>query len=251
MLAWEKLSDEEKEIVSIIKEAFSDEVKDWHVTKKTFSPSKLVYGSGGCARFWYQMFSGVDSHDVYSHTSQRAMASGTASHDDLQKKLSNSDLNIIIEQELTYDDPPIRAFADGVICGSGGEKIPLEIKTTRTEAYEYRDKSFTPADYNVLQLLCYMKILESDKGFLLYEDRNNFDNLIIPVYMDAKNQKIIDDAFNWMRETRAAWEAGTMPKYFTGRRSNSKICKDCPIKQACDNAGEGVVDLPLLKDYNK
>lgn len=251
MLAWEKLSEEEKEIVASIKGSFSPETKVHFVTKKTFSPSKLVYAQGGCSRFWYFMFNGVESHDVYSHESQRAMASGTAAHDDLQKKLTDSGLDIVIEQELTYGSPPIRAFADGVITTKDDKKIPLEIKTTRTEAFEYRERSFIPADYNVLQLLCYMKILGADKGFLLYEDRNSFETLIIPVYMDEKNQKLIDDTFKWMEETRAAWEEQKMPKYFTGRRSNSKICKDCPVKAHCDSVGEGVIDLPLLKDYNK
>lgn len=248
MLAWEKLSDEEKEIVSQIKSSFAPETKVQFVTKKTFSPSKIVYAEGGCPRFWYFMFSGVEAHNVYSHESLRAMAAGTAAHDELQKRLAESDLDIVIEQELLYDDPPIRSFADGVITTSEGNKIPLEIKTTRTEAYGYRESSFIPAEYNVLQLLCYMKILGADKGLLLYEDRNSFDNLIIPVYMNEENTKIVDDAFQWLRDVRVAFDVGTLPKYFAGRRSNSKICKTCPIKQACNDAGEGVVDLRLLKD---
>ena len=248
MLAWEKLSDEEKEIVSRIKHSFQDEVVVRRLTKKTFSPSKLVYGQGACPRFWYFMFSGVDSKETITHSSNRNMSSGTSSHDQLQKKIKeHSGLNIQIEQELRYDDPPIHAYADGVITTSDGKKIPLEIKTTRTESFEVRERNFTGLDSNVLQLLCYMKILDSDKGFLLYENRNDFNNLIIPVYMNEENKKLIDETFEWMRSVRSAFDNKTLPDYFKGRRSNSKICKECPIKETCDAAGPGVVDLELLK----
>jgi CRISPR/Cas system-associated exonuclease Cas4 (RecB family) len=248
LAAWGRLDEKEKDIVSKIKNSFSDEVTSRDVKKKSFSPSKIVWGEGACPRFWYFMFSGVTVNEVFTHESKRAMQSGTDAHADLQDKLlKRSGLDIVIEQELRYADPPIRAFADGVITTEDGKKIPLEIKTTRTEAYEVRERNFHGADGNIVQLLVYMKILGADKGFLLYEDRNDFRNLVIPVYMDEENTKLVDDLFEWMRQTRRAFDDQTIPAYFKGRRSNSKICKDCPVKELCDNTGEGIVDLPLLK----
>lgn len=248
LVAWGKLSAEEKDIVSKIKASFTEETTKKEVKKKSFSPSKIVYSEGSCPRFWYFMFSGVELEETHSHESKRAMQAGTDAHADLQDKLlRRSGLDINIEQELTNDDPPIRAFADGVITLEDGRKIPVEIKTTRTEAYEVRERNFHGADSNILQLLVYMKILGSDKGFLLYENRNDFRNLVIPVYMDEENTKLVDELFEWMRATRKAFDDTTLPMFFKGRRSNSKICKDCPVKDICDKTGEGVVDLPLLR----
>lgn len=248
LVAWGKLDAEEKAIVSKIKASFTAETVEKEVKKKSFSPSKIVYGSGSCPRFWFFMFSGVNLIETFEHESKRAMQAGTDAHADLQEKLKNrSGLDIEIEQELISTDPPIRAFADGVITTEDGKKIPLEIKTTRTEAYEVRERNFHGADSNILQLLVYMKILGADKGFLLYENRNDFRNLVIPVYMDDENTKLVDELFDWMRSTRKAYDESTLPMFFKGRRSNSKICKDCPVRTICDEAGEGVVDLPLLR----
>lgn len=248
MLAWEKLNDEEKELVYRLKSSFSDEVIIKNVQKKSFSPSKIVYNHGGCPRFWWFMFRGAETTETVKHVSSRNMNSGIASHSHLQEKIATrSGLNIKLEQELRYDDPPIYAYADAVITLSDGRKIPLEVKTTRTEAYQVRERNFSGADANVLQLLIYMKILGSDKGFLLYEDRNNFNNLIIPVTMTPENQSLVDDVFEWMRETRKAFDQDTLPMYFKGRRSNSKICQECPVRKVCDETGQGTVMIPLMR----
>lgn len=253
MLSWEKLSDQEKELVLALKGALGPETVTKFVKKTTFSPSKIVYSYGGCPRFWNFMFSGVETTDTIEFKNYRAMESGTAAHESIQKKLDpeNSGIDIIIEQELTNQDPPIRAFADGVVKLLDGSTVPLEIKTTSDQGYEARNRHFKGAEYNILQLLVYMKIVGSNLGLLLYENRNDFENLVIPVFMDEKNSKIVDDAFQWMREVRAAWTDAKMPTYFSGRRVNSKICKSCPVKKQCDAAGEGVVMIPLLKDFNK
>jgi hypothetical protein len=48
-----------------------------------------------------------------------------------------------------------------------------------------------------------------------------------------------------MREVRKNWENQTLPT--KNYRSNSKICKSCPIKKACESAGTGVVKLKSLE----
>lgn len=248
-LAWERLSPGERELIIKIKESFSDKVEEKEVKKKSFSPSRVVYAHGGCPRFWYQMFHGTHIKEVYTHTDQRSMSSGRSSHEDLQEKLQAGSLVVSLEQKLTYDDPPIMSFADAVIKVDG-KLLPVEIKTARSEAYEARERNFQGTDYHTLQLLFYMKMLDADKGFLLYENRNTFENIIVPVFMTEENSKIVEDAFEWMRQVRAASDADTVPKFFKGRRINSKICTGCPIRKECDELGHGVVDLPLLKDFH-
>lgn len=248
MLAWEKLSEDQKELVQRLKSSFGDDTKTKFTKKKSFSPSKIVYSHGGCPRFWTFMFGGAETTETFSHVSSRNMASGVASHDSLQRMIKDrSGLPIELEKELRFDDPPIHAYADGVITMRDGSLVPLEIKTTRTEAYQVRERNFSGAEANILQLLVYMKILDSDMGLLLYEDRNDFNNLIIPIYMTEENRQLVDDAFEWMKETKRAFDEDTLPMYFKGRRVNSKICQECPVRELCDEKGQGVIELPLLR----
>jgi hypothetical protein len=96
-----------------------------------------------------------------------------------------------------------------------------------------------------------MKILGTDLGFVMYENKNTYDKIMIPVRMTPEHQETIDNAWAWMQETRKAYEDDEMPKYFKNRRKNSKICGQCAIKEACDEAGDGTVYIPLLKDYSR
>jgi hypothetical protein len=54
-----------------------------------------------------------------------------------------------------------------------------------------------------------------------------------------------------MRVVRKAWEDKTLPT--KNYRSNSKICKTCPIRDACDQAGIGEIKIKSLEplDENK
>jgi hypothetical protein len=52
-----------------------------------------------------------------------------------------------------------------------------------------------------------------------------------------------------MRDVRKAWEDKTLPT--KNYRSNSKICKNCPIKKACGEAGVGVVKIASLEELSE
>jgi hypothetical protein len=56
-------------------------------------------------------------------------------------------------------------------------------------------------------------------------------------------------AFQWMRDVRKAWEDKTLPT--KNYRSNSKICKNCPIKKACGEAGVGVIKIASLEELSE
>jgi len=56
-------------------------------------------------------------------------------------------------------------------------------------------------------------------------------------------------AFEWMREVRKAWEDKTLPE--KNYRSNSKICKTCPIREACNIAGTGEIKLKSLEPLDE
>ena len=247
LLAAEKLTAEQKDLVRKIKESFTDETKKSYIKKKTFAPSSLGWGEGKCPRAWFIKFTGVDIEQTTSFKQKSNMDSGSDRHDFLQKYLAaNEELEIVIEQELKSIDPPIRAFADAVLK-LGEEYIPLEIKTASDQAYGYRVSSFKPAAYNKLQLLIYCFILDAKLGLLFYENRNDFENLIIPVFM-ADEKEYMDYLVQWLRDVYAAFESGFIPNFFEGKRKNSKICNECVFAQQCEDIGEvdGGKNIDLL-----
>ena len=130
-----------------------------------------------------------------------------------------------------------------------GEELLGEIKTMMNEGFEYRKAHNKPKTGHLVQLLIYMKILKKAKGVLIYENKNNHELLVIPVEVNDHYRKWIDEAFEWMRVVRKSWEVKEMPT--KNYRSNSKVCKNCPIKKACDEAGVGVVKIASLKELSE
>jgi CRISPR/Cas system-associated exonuclease Cas4 (RecB family) len=88
-----------------------------------------------------------------------------------------------------------------------------------------------------MQLLIYMKILGRKLGVLLYENKNSHELHAIPVEADEESLAWVEHAFDWMRKVRAKWESGEIPK--KPYRSNSKVCKTCPLQKACAAAPTG------------
>ena len=249
MLAWEKLTPEQRAAVQEIKNSFADKIEVKDTTKTTFSPSALGWGSGKCPRRWYFLFNGAETVETLTAESRYNMQNGTDLHEITQGMLEdNPNLKIDIEVEVKNEDPPIRGFIDGVI-NADGDPIILEIKSAKDVAYGYRETSFEAAAYHKLQVSIYMALLKSKLGLFFYLNKNSYDNLIIPFVMDDKTQAYVDYLFDWMRTTRKAFEENTLPNYFAGKRSNSKVCSSCPVKKVCDQAGEvrGGVDIPLLE----
>lgn len=246
MLAKERLSEEQLQVVQAIQNSFEPKTETEIVEKTSFSPSSLGWSSGKCSRRWYLAFSGTEATEEISYRSESNMSNGSARHEHLQEALSNNEqLDVDIEVDLVHEDPPIHGFVDAHIKS---QNIPIEIKTASDQAFAYRVTKFAPANYHVLQLIIYMRILKSELGLLFYENRNDFENLIIPVFY-RDYEEYADYLFDWLRQVRKAYDDGTMPNFFEGHRSNSKICKTCIFKSACDAAGEkdNGVDLPLLE----
>jgi hypothetical protein len=52
-----------------------------------------------------------------------------------------------------------------------------------------------------------------------------------------------------MKTVRKAWEDKTLPEKVY--RSNSKICKTCPIQAACAEAGKGVIRIESLEPIDE
>lgn len=215
-----------------------------HQKKKSFSPSSLAYGHGECPRYWYLAFDGADFSDNADAYAVANMSNGTLSHDRIQKAMEDAGILLDKEVKVIYDDPPIFGFADGIIDWDSYE-YPIEIKTMREESFQYRKTANEPPDYHLIQLLLYMKILKKEKGLLVYESKNSHELHIIPVEVNDEYVKWMDNAFEWMKEVRKAWEDREFPQ--KPYRSNSKICKNCPVQQTCFAADKGTVKIKPLE----
>ena len=212
--------------------------------KISFAPSAIGYGSGRCARNWFYKFSGgIEQEDDIDVLQISNMENGKETHARIQSVFDKAGILIQEEQEIVSDDPPIRGFVDLVVDWDG--PTVGEIKTMKQEAFTQRRVDRNPADYHVIQLLIYMKILKLDKGFLLCENKNSGEWLVFPVYMTENNRRIVDDAFEWMRMTYASYRDGELPLRPFEKTSNE--CKYCPFKKYCWKDDDGSNDLSPLK----
>ena len=212
-------------------------------TKKTFSPSALVYGNGACARYWFLAFSGVEFLDDNEAYAIANMSSGTMSHERIQKAIEDAGIMVEKEKRIVAQDPPIFGFADAIVQWEEEQPV-VEIKTMREESFAYR-KHAKPPSYHLMQLVIYMKVLGKRLGILLYENKNSHELHAITVEPTPELIAWGEYAFDWMRTVRKQWEIGDIPK--KTYRSNSKVCGGCPIRDACAKADKGTTKIEPLE----
>lgn len=216
------------------------------LTKKSFAPSTLFYnyGPGKCPRYWFLAFNGAEFVKDYDAFSIDNMQSGTDAHRRMQNNFEASGLEIENERELVNEDPPIRCFVDSIVMNYNGYNVVVEIKTTRAEAFAHLVAKNEGREYQVMQLLLYMYLLGERYGCLLYENKNDHHKLMIPVEMTEENKAKIERALEWMRMVYANYKAGELPE--NNFRSNSRVCKSCPIKNWCFAQEKGTIKLSNL-----
>ena len=237
-----------KELVEAIQQGYIANRGPKHQKKKTFAPSTIAYGHGECARYWYLAFEGGTFEDHADPFAGANMTNGTKSHERIQKAMGDAGLLIDSEFKITYDDPPIFGYGD-VMINWKGEAVLGEIKTAMSEGFEYRKKSKKPKTGHLIQLLIYMKILQKRKAVLIYENKNNHELLVIPVQITDYQIEWVNRAFDWMKEVRKAWEEQKLPT--KNYRSNSKICKTCPLVKVCADAGKGEIKINSLEPLDE
>jgi CRISPR/Cas system-associated exonuclease Cas4 (RecB family) len=235
-------------LIEKIKSGYTVKRVDKFQTKKTFAPSTIAYSHGECPRYWYLAFEGAmfaDNADAYGGAN---MTAGTKSHERIQQAMEDAGILKNSEFKITYSDPPIFGYGD-VILEWENEDLLGEIKTMPNEGFEYRKLAGKPKAGHLIQLLIYMKVLNKSKAILIYENKNNHELLIFPVELNEYSFKWVENAFEWMRTVRKAWENKTLPE--KNYRSNSKICKTCPIRATCDLAGSGEIKIKSLESLDE
>jgi CRISPR/Cas system-associated exonuclease Cas4 (RecB family) len=238
-----------EELIEKIRSGYTINRVDKFTQKKTFAPSTIAFSHGECARYWYLAFEGgvfEDNADAYGGAN---MTAGTKSHERIQEAMGNVP-GFLVDSEfkITSNDPPIFGYGD-VILNWEGEDLLGEIKTMPSEGFEYRKMHGKPKTGHLVQILIYMKILKKKRAVLIYENKNNHDLLILPVELNDYYAGWVDRAFDWMREVRKAWENKTLPE--KNYRSNSKICKTCPLSKVCAEAGAGDIKIQALEPIDE
>lgn len=214
-------------------------------TKVTFSPSSIGGYHGICPRYWVQAFNGAYFDEKNDALSVNVMSFGSYAHETIQGILEDAGILVEAETEIKLEDPPIRGYIDAIVNWQG-EHVVAEIKTTRSEAFQFRELSGKPSAQHLLQLLIYLKATGLRRGFLLYMNKNDQRIVVIPVELDETNEAIIEKAFEWMRKVRATWEAGDLPKR-PFRKKDNKTCNSCPLQDMCWAGPEGDVKIAKME----
>ena len=234
------------------------------MTKKTFAPSTLTYsdGNGVCPRYWYLAVEGAIFESYSTPFDIANMSSGTLSHSRIEKALLESGIVKVYKKEnaqtkeledttefkVISSSPPIFGYGDCMIVWND-EEIVGEIKTQNNEAFEYRKRVGKPKQDHVAQTLIYMKVLKRSKGIIIYENKNNHELLLFPIEVNDNYRGWIDNTFEWMESISNAWKNKQLP--IKNYRNNAKICKKCPVKKTCDEAGDGIIKIESLKELSE
>jgi CRISPR/Cas system-associated exonuclease Cas4 (RecB family) len=237
------------EFAEMLNKAYTDTKRgDQITTKKSFSPSSLGYGHGNCPRYWYLAFSGVMFIDDNDAVAVANMAQGTQAHERLQKLIASGGRLKEEEREITNEYPPIRGFID-LVMDWNGEEVIGEIKTAKQEVWDTRKATMAPSANHLLQLLTYMKLTNAKEGFFLYENKNTQEILLIPVQMNERNTKIIEDTFTWLCEVWDNFNDGDLPMRPIGVTKSKMPCTYCPVKKECwsKTASIGTVQIELFE----
>jgi len=241
-------SEEMQELVDAINSGYIAKRGPKHQQKKTFAPSTIAYGHGECPRYWYLAFEGGEFEDYADPFAGANMTNGTKSHERIQQAMGDAGIVVDSEFKVTYSDPPIFGYGD-VLIDWKGEELLVEIKTAMAEGFEYRKKTRKAKAGHLIQVLIYMKILKKARAVIVYENKNNHELLAIPVSVNDYYIKWVDQTFEWMRTVRKTWEDKILPT--KNYRSNSKICKTCPLAKVCASAGEGKIKINSLEPLNE
>lgn len=234
------------EIARVVEDAYLLKRRpDGHSQKFSFAPSTIGYGHGTCPRYWYLAFEGGQMTDSTDALGIANMSYGTQAHERIQGLMKEAGILIDEEIEVKMSDPPIRGFMDALVKWKG-ERVVGEIKTTRQEVFLHRQATMKPSGNHLFQILIYMRITGCKYGFLLYENKNSQEFLLIPVEMTDENSRLLDECLDWLRTVYKSWQDKKAPeRCFTQR---NKICKNCPFYEYCwsDEAPAGTEKIPVM-----
>lgn len=221
----EKTSAElEQELVEKIDSSFVIRNKPQVKKVNGFHPSY----TNQCSRYWFYLFEGIEMQTSFSPQTYRIFDNGHAVHERIYGYLR--DMGILVAEEIpvTYENPPIEGTADGIIDFHG--KKLIELKSISNEGFEYRRIYNKPKDEHYRQAQIYMRCLDLDQAFIIYENKNN--QQILPILID-RDDLFIDKLFTKYNKIHKDFLANNIPS--RPYKKTSKNCRDCDLASQCWN----------------
>lgn len=238
----EKKEDFVKDVQVEIRKTLVEGV-DEHLQKRNSPTFKQVSGfhpsyTNQCSRYWYYLFNGVEVTQSFSPQTYRIFDNGHAVHNRLYSYFR--DMGILVEEEIPvkYDSPPIEGTADGIIDWYGRKLI--ELKSISSEGFHYRKLYNKPKDEHYRQAQIYMRCLDLDSGYVIYENKNNQE--LLPIYFE-KDDKFIDKLFKKYTEYYNNYLNKEIPQRPYKRTSAN--CSSCDLAALCwsENVQEGKEEM--------
>lgn len=218
----------EQELVAKIDESLSGRNVKQLKKVEGFHPSY----TNQCSRYWYYLFDGIEYTPSFSPQTYRIFDNGHGVHERLYSYFRQ--MGILLEEEIPvkYEDPPITGTADGVIDFYG--KKLIELKSISNEGFEYRRIYKKPKDDHVRQAQIYMRCLDLDQAFVIYENKNN--QQILPILID-RDDAFIDKLFTKYKKFYKNFVEGTLPDQ--PYKMTSKNCGSCDLYSHCWSVNDG------------
>ena len=207
------------------------EAIDANLEKRNAPTVKKVGGfhpsyTNQCARYWHYLFEGTDITTSFRPQTYRIFDNGHAVHERLYSYLREMGILVAEEIPVTYNDPPIEGTADGIIDWYGHKLI--ELKSISTEGFLYRQLHQKPKDDHYRQAQIYMRCLDLDGGYVIYENKNNQE--ILPIYIE-RDEAFVDKLFKKYNKIYDDFKEGNMPKQ-PYKRTSAK-CANCDLADKC------------------
>ena len=155
------------------------EAIDEHLQKRNKPALKKVNGfhpsyTNQCQRYWNYLFQGVEVQTSFKSQTYRIFDNGHAVHERLYSYFREMGILVAEEIPVTYRTPPIEGTADGIIDWYGHKLI--ELKSISAEGFHYRQLYNKPKDDHYRQAQIYLRCLDLDSGYVIYENKNNQTN---------------------------------------------------------------------------
>jgi CRISPR/Cas system-associated exonuclease Cas4 (RecB family) len=216
--------DMEEELVKSLDACIADK----YIVERTrkiggFHPST----TNECGRYAIYLFRGVTYQPKYDARTQRIFDNGHATHDRIYGYLRDMGILIADEVPVTYDDPPIEGTADGIIEWHGRKLI--ELKSISDQGFMLRKSHHKPKDDHYRQAQIYMRCLDLDGGFVIYENKNNQE--ILPIFVE-RNDDFIDKLFKKYAKIYGMYKEGSLLKR-PYKSIASQQCRMCDLAEMC------------------
>lgn len=184
-----------------------------------------------CSRYWFYLFNGVEVESSFKPQTYRIFDNGHAVHDRLYGYLREMGILVGEEIPVTYDNPPIEGTADGIIDWYGHKLI--ELKSISSEGFHYRQLYNKPKDEHYRQAQIYMRCLDLDGGYVIYENKNNQE--ILPIYIE-RDDEFIDKLFKKYSKIYKNFIDNKIPD--RPYKKSSANCADCNLFNLCWSENE-------------